>query len=77
MQSIVVLRLYPDDKMPENHRHCIVCGKAIEQDKFFCSPSCEDVFKKQQKRMSRSRLIMIAIFVAIFVMIVVLQYIRS
>ncbi len=55
--------------MPEDHRHCVVCGKAIEQDKYFCSLSCEDIFKKQRKRMARSRLIMMLIFVALFVLI--------
>ncbi len=73
----MALRLCPDDKMPEDHRHCIVCGKAIESDKFFCSPSCEDIFKKQQKRMARTRLITMAIFIAIFVVIIVLSYLRS
>ena len=62
-------RLCQDDKMPEDHRHCVVCGKAVEHDKYFCSPSCEDIFKKQRKRMARSRLIMMLIFVALFVLI--------
>jgi predicted nucleic acid-binding Zn ribbon protein len=72
----VALRLYPDDQMPEDHRHCIVCGKAVGSDKFFCSPSCEDIFKKQQKRMARTRLIMMVIFVLLFALIVVLSYLR-
>lgn len=55
--------------MPEDHRHCVVCGKAIEPDKFFCSPTCEDVFKKQRKRMVHSRLIMMLIFIALFALI--------
>ena len=62
--------------MPEDHRHCIVCGKAVAPDKFFCSPSCEDIFKQQQKRMRRTRLIMMTIFIALFVLIVVLSYIK-
>ena len=73
----MALRLCLDDKMPEDHRHCIVCGKAIAHDKFFCSPSCEDIFKKQQKRMARSRLIMMGIFIALFVLILVFYFLRS
>ena len=69
----MALRLCPGDEMPEDHRHCIVCGKAIESDKFFCSPPCEDIFKKQQKRMARTRLIMMAVFIALFVVILVLS----
>ncbi|MFQ6129869.1 MAG: DUF2116 family Zn-ribbon domain-containing protein [Candidatus Hadarchaeaceae archaeon] len=55
--------------MPEDHRHCVVCGRAIELDKFFCSPSCEDIFKKQRKRMVYNRLILMVVFIAIFLLI--------
>ncbi|HID60272.1 MAG TPA: DUF2116 family Zn-ribbon domain-containing protein [Hadesarchaea archaeon] len=63
--------------MIEDHKHCIVCGKATGADKFFCSPSCEDVFKKQQKRMARSRMVMLILFVALFVVIMVISSLRS
>lgn len=55
--------------MIEDHKHCIVCGKPVEMDKFVCSPSCEEVLARHQKAASRSRLITI---VAIVVMIVLL-----
>ncbi len=32
------------------HRHCIVCGKAIEPDKTFCSDECEEAWNKERKR---------------------------
>ncbi len=63
--------------MIEDHKHCVVCGKATESDKFFCSPSCEEIFKKQQKRMARSRMLMLAFFIAMFVVIMVISTLRS
>lgn len=63
--------------MIEEHRHCIVCGKPTGPDKFFCSPSCEEVFKIQQKRMRRSRLIMLGLFIAMFIAIVAMSALRG
>ena len=63
--------------MIEDHKHCIVCGKPVEMDKFFCSPSCEEILKKQQKRMARSRTIMMVIFVVIIIVFVLISGLRS
>ncbi len=32
------------------HRHCIVCGKAIEADKSFCSDECKSAWEKERKK---------------------------
>jgi len=63
--------------MIEDHKHCIVCGKATGPDKFFCSPSCEEMFKKQQKRMARSRMIMMVLLAVVFVVIMLISSLRS
>lgn len=63
--------------MVEDHKHCVVCGKAVESDKFFCSPACEEVLKRSQKQASRMRLMMIGMFVALFVVLMVLSYVRG
>jgi len=63
--------------MIEDHKHCIVCGKPVEMDKFVCSPSCEDILKQQQKRMARSRTIMMVIFVVMIIVIVLLSRVGS
>jgi len=63
--------------MIEDHKHCIVCGKAIEPDKFFCSPSCEETYKKQQKSIARSRTIMMVIFVVIIVVFILMSRLGS
>ncbi|MEM2877963.1 MAG: DUF2116 family Zn-ribbon domain-containing protein [Candidatus Hadarchaeales archaeon] len=63
--------------MVEDHRHCIVCGKATSADKFFCSPSCEALFKQGQKRASRYRNLMMVIFFLIFALIMATYLMRS
>jgi len=63
--------------MVEDHKHCVVCGRAIEQDKFICSPACEEVMKRSQKQAARSRFIMLGMFVALFVVLMVVSYLRQ
>jgi predicted nucleic acid-binding Zn ribbon protein len=63
--------------MIEDHKHCIVCGKPVEMDKFVCSPSCEDILKQQQKRMARSRTIMMVLLIVVFIVIMVISSLRS
>jgi len=58
--------------MVEDHKHCIVCGKAISSDRFFCSLECEDRFKQQQRRMSRMRRYMMLIFFVLLMLILLL-----
>jgi len=63
--------------MIEEHKHCIVCGKVTEPEKSICSPSCEEVLKKQQKQMARSRTIMLVFFVVMIIIIVVLSMLQK
>jgi len=55
----------------------VVCGRAIESDKFICSPACEEVMKRSQKQAARMRFIMLGMFVALFVVLMVLSRVRS
>gem|GEM_PF-4430352 len=32
------------------HRHCIVCGKAIEPEEILCSKECREKFEKEKKK---------------------------
>jgi predicted nucleic acid-binding Zn ribbon protein len=63
--------------MVEDHKHCIVCGKATAPDKLFCSPSCDELMKAQQKRMKKSRTIMLVLFVVMFVVIIISSALRT
>jgi predicted nucleic acid-binding Zn ribbon protein len=63
--------------MVEDHKHCVVCGKAVSPDKLFCSQECEERLKQQQKRMARMRLYMILMMTALFLLIIVTSLMRS
>ncbi|MEM2934015.1 MAG: DUF2116 family Zn-ribbon domain-containing protein [Methanocellales archaeon] len=32
------------------HKHCLVCGKAVEVELLYCSEECEREFSKSQRR---------------------------
>ncbi len=56
--------------MIEDHKHCVVCGKPTDPDKTICSPACEALTRQQQKKMSRSRNIMLILFIVMFAIII-------
>ncbi|MFN4132933.1 MAG: DUF2116 family Zn-ribbon domain-containing protein [Candidatus Hadarchaeales archaeon] len=61
----------------EDHRHCIICGKAIPTDKYVCSPSCETILKSHQKQAQRMRMITLAVFFLFFIILVMTAILRS
>jgi len=63
--------------MVEDHKHCVVCGKAVPADKLFCSQECEDRLKLQQKRMSRMRLYTMLMMAGLFLLLIVTSLMRS
>jgi predicted nucleic acid-binding Zn ribbon protein len=48
------------------HKHCIWCGKAVDEDKRFCSNKCEEEFNKAEKRRKRSFIIYMILLMAMF-----------
>ncbi|MEM2874807.1 MAG: DUF2116 family Zn-ribbon domain-containing protein [Candidatus Hadarchaeales archaeon] len=63
--------------MVEDHRHCVVCGKPTAPEKFFCSPSCEALFRQGQRRAVRYRNMMIVLLVVIFALLFVTYMLRA
>ncbi len=63
--------------MVEDHRHCMMCGKAIERDKLFCSEACEEVFMIQQRRIRRARILFFFLMTIILGLIFVLSSVRG
>ncbi len=53
------------------HRHCVVCGKAIEPDQHVCSEECEETLQKERKR---QRNFMIFMFLMLFLLLVIIWY---
>jgi len=57
------------------HRHCLVCGKAIEPDQNFCSDECKKVWDKEKKRQRNFSLIMLALlFILLFLIFYTTPY---
>ncbi|MHC1631030.1 MAG: DUF2116 family Zn-ribbon domain-containing protein [Methanotrichaceae archaeon] len=50
------------------HKHCIVCGKTIEEDETFCDKLCESKYKSAQRR----QMLFFAVFIVLLVLIIVL-----
>ncbi len=53
------------------HSHCPICGKAMPNDKQFCSQNCRDNYhgdKKKQKKKSRIQMLfMVGMMAVLFV----------
>jgi len=50
------------------HRHCVVCGKAIEPDHQVCSEECEEVLKKERKKQRNFMIFMFAILLLLLLL---------
>ncbi len=57
----------------EEHKHCIVCGRAVPIERDFCTQDCKDSYSKADKKKGKSSKIQIAVLVVvmIFTMLVV------
>ncbi len=42
-----------DEMTIQQHKHCLVCEKAIPTDKRFCSERCETIHEERRKRARR------------------------
>ena len=49
------------------HRHCVVCGKAIEPDMVYCSDECEEAMDKERKKQRNFMILMFALLAAFMV----------
>lgn len=50
------------------HKHCIVCGKTVDEDENFCDELCEAKYKSAQKR----QMMFFVVFIILLVLIIVL-----
>jgi predicted nucleic acid-binding Zn ribbon protein len=51
------------------HRHCVICGKAIETDKVTCSDECQQSLEKERRRQRNYMLLMMGGFVALLILL--------
>ncbi|MEM3402482.1 MAG: DUF2116 family Zn-ribbon domain-containing protein [Candidatus Hadarchaeales archaeon] len=61
----------------EDHKHCIICGKAIPPDKYICSPSCETILKSHQRQAQRMRIVTLGVFFLFFIILLATAILRS
>jgi len=59
------------------HLHCPICGKAMSNEKKFCSQSCRDNYlSKERKQKKRGRIQMIFLFGMMGVMFILMFVFR-
>jgi predicted nucleic acid-binding Zn ribbon protein len=56
------------------HRHCTVCATPISMEKEFCGPTCEDQFKRSERKRKYVFILILAMFPAL---LLVLSLLRS
>lgn len=49
------------------HKHCVICGKAIDTEKQVCSTECGQQLQKNQRRQKLSFYMLIGIMVILIV----------
>ncbi len=55
----------------EEHKHCIVCGRAIHISQDFCGQECKDQYNKADKKKSKKNTISIVIMVVMVIAILI------
>ncbi|MEM2910455.1 MAG: DUF2116 family Zn-ribbon domain-containing protein [Nitrososphaerota archaeon] len=53
-----------------DHRHCVVCGRAISPDEQVCSPDCREKLELSKEKEKKSRRMMLIIYVVMIIMLI-------
>ena len=56
-----------------DHKHCVVCGNAINPNQDFCSTTCKDSYTKADKKKSRSSKIQLVVMGVVMVVLLILM----
>jgi predicted nucleic acid-binding Zn ribbon protein len=56
-----------------SHKHCVVCGNAIDASESFCDELCESKYKSAQRRQQ----ILFGVFIVLMIIIIVLPALIS
>jgi len=59
-----------------DHRHCVICGKAIPPDEQVCSPDCREKLELGREREKKSKRMMLIIYVIMIVALIILFVLR-
>ena len=64
-----------EDRLPQ-HKHCIICFRAINLDKDYCSGECEMTHSIKVKKQKRMVYMMYGILAVVFVFILLSGYLQ-
>ncbi|MFA7357262.1 MAG: DUF2116 family Zn-ribbon domain-containing protein [Methanothrix sp.] len=56
-----------------SHKHCIVCGKTIDEMETFCDEVCESKYKSAQRRQTLFFLVFIGLLILMLIVSVILK----
>jgi len=56
------------------HRHCVVCSTPISIEREFCSTSCEDEFKRVERKRKYQLFIPLLLLPLMFVVLLLLRH---
>lgn len=59
-----------------DHRHCVVCGRAIPPNEQTCSPDCKEKLEISREKEKKSRRMMLIIYVVVIVILLLLFLLR-
>ncbi|MBO8182913.1 MAG: DUF2116 family Zn-ribbon domain-containing protein [Archaeoglobus sp.] len=51
------------------HRHCVICGKAIEPDQVTCSEECQQTLEKEKRKQRNFTIFMMAGFLILILLL--------
>jgi predicted nucleic acid-binding Zn ribbon protein len=57
------------------HKHCIVCGKSIDDSDSFCDELCQSKYKSAQKRQQMLFMLFVVLMLLILFMPMILSFI--
>ena len=55
------------------HRHCIVCGKTIDETETFCDEVCKSKYKSAQRRQTLFFLVFIVLLILMLIVPMILK----
>lgn len=56
-----------------SHKHCIVCGKTVEETDSFCDEVCDSKYRSAQRRQTLFFLVFIGLLVLMLIVPVILK----
>ena len=54
----------------EEHKHCVVCARAVPTTQDFCSQECKDSYKKADKDKGKKNTIQIVVMVVLVIVMI-------